>query len=1236
MAGTKSTSQCSLLKPVSVPQCMQDGEKFIKWDEDSGSGTPVTLRVDAEGFYLYWVDQNKEMDMLDITSIRDARTGKYAKIPKDSKLKQIVTMGSQDTLEEKTVTICYGSDFVNLTYINFCCTKKDIAQLWTEEILKIVYNMLQLNSSTLRFLKKVHSRLTLLTDKTGKIPIKNVIKIFTQNKEDRKRVEKALDISGFPSGKNDALSLQKFQFEDFFNFYKNLTQRTEVEKIFEELCGTQKRRFMTAAQFVEFLNKTQRDPRLNEILYPYANTSRAKDLIQQYEPNKYNAQRGQLSFDGFLQYLMSEDNPIISASKLDLSDDMDQPLPHYFINSSHNTYLTGHQLTGKSAVEMYRQCLLAGCRCVELDFWNGRTEEPVIVHGYTFVPEIPAKEVIEAIAESAFKTSDYPVILSFENHCNPRQQAKIAQYCREIFGENLLDAPLESHKLEPGSELPPPSLLRRKIIIKNKKKHHHHHHKKNQNSSNTSDGSSAVAATQGNGDVPHVHAPPLQSRQGSKDSTQDDDDDDDESSSADEIEDDVAEETKGLHDKIPAEKAAAQETEAGAEISALVNYVQPVHFSSFENSEKKNRPYEMSSFDEKQATTLLKESPVEFVNYNKHQLSRVYPSGTRFDSSNFMPQVFWNAGCQLVALNYQTLDLAMQLNLGIFEYNHRCGYLLKPEFMRRQDRRLDPFAESTVDGIIAGTVSVHVISAQFLTDRRVGVYVEVDMFGLPADTVRKKFRTKIVPNNGINPIFDEEAFVFKKVVLPELASLRIAAYEESGRLIGHRVLPVVGLCPGYRHIALRNESGQPLPLATLFVHVVVKDYVPDTMSDFAEALANPIKYQSELEKREQQLAILTDDTDIVEDQEETAPTARQQRSPSTCVPAMAVKMVSAELTLMGPDRSPRPSLAHAFVSTDSSGSFSGVPVDGAADGAPVDGTLPQKTQERTENTTKTGPPPVNNCPSDSGEEELVAESLEKLMENKAVKEKKLELEKKLESLRKKHEKERARIQIHKSSQDSEKSKSKFSMSHKLVKRLSSKNITDMQHQHHHESSELSESEGETTRHAGSTGLPRSHSERLLAMFRDHIHQERELHERYHELVYSAVEKLMAASQASQMKLLRALLDRETAEVMRRLQSARRDEVKALAKVHRDRDEMVRVKREVDAATVDRGVAERMRLTQLYERRRCRLETAHEQVRQKFQAEKEKAQTALKKEYEGRFAKIEEELKAAKANFDVAQ
>lgn len=115
-------------------------------------------------------------------------------------------------------------------------------------------------------------------------------------------------------------------------------------------CGssTKQKVLMTAPQLQNFLNNTQRDPRLNEILHPYANPDRSKELINLYEPNKYNASRGQLSLDGFLQYLMSEDNPVMATSKIDLCDDMDQPLAHYFINSSHNTYLTGNHsyLTG--------------------------------------------------------------------------------------------------------------------------------------------------------------------------------------------------------------------------------------------------------------------------------------------------------------------------------------------------------------------------------------------------------------------------------------------------------------------------------------------------------------------------------------------------------------------------------------------------------------------------------------------------------------------------------------------------------------------------------------------------------------------------------------------------------------------------------------------------------------------------------------------------------------------------
>ena len=72
--------------------------------------------------------------------------------------------------------------------------------------------------------------------------------------------------------------------------------------------------------------------------------------------------------------------------------------------------------------------------------------------------------------------------------------------------------------------------------------------------------------------------------------------------------------------------------------------------------------------------------------------------------------MFWNVGCQLVALNFQTLDVGMQLNLGKFEYNNKCGYLLKPEIMRRTDvnKQFDPFAESPLDGIVAAALSIRV------------------------------------------------------------------------------------------------------------------------------------------------------------------------------------------------------------------------------------------------------------------------------------------------------------------------------------------------------------------------------------------------------------------------------------------------------------------------------------------------------------------------------------------------
>ena len=75
-----------------------------------------------------------------------------------------------------------------------------------------------------------------------------------------------------------------------------------------------------------------------------------------------------------------------------------------------------------------------------------------------------------------------------------------------------------------------------------------------------------------------------------------------------------------------------------------------------------------------------------------------------------------------------------------------------------------------------------------------------------------------------------------QIVLPELAVLRFGVYDESGRLLGQRVLPLEGLQSGYRHISLRTEGNIPLSLPALFCHIVLKTYVPEGYSGERESV----------------------------------------------------------------------------------------------------------------------------------------------------------------------------------------------------------------------------------------------------------------------------------------------------------------------------------------------------------------------------------------------------------------
>uniref|UniRef100_A0A4X2KMV6 1-phosphatidylinositol 4,5-bisphosphate phosphodiesterase n=1 Tax=Vombatus ursinus TaxID=29139 RepID=A0A4X2KMV6_VOMUR len=826
----------SLLHPVLLPPEVKSyltrGERFIKWDDETSVASPVILRVDPNGYYLYWTYQSKEMEFLDITSIRDTRFGKFAKMPKTQKLREVFNLDFPDnTFLLKTLTVVSGPDMVDLTFHNFVSYKENVSKDWAEDVLALAKNPLAANAPRSRFLDKILVKLKMQLNPEGKIPVKNFFQMFPA---DRKRVEAALSACHLPKGKNDSINPEDFPEPVYRSFLMNLCPRPEIDEIFTSHHAKAKP-YMTKEHLTKFINQKQRDARLNSLLFPPARPDQVQCLIEKYEPSGINIQRGQLSPEGMVWFLCGPENSIVAQDKLILHQDMSQPLNHYFINSSHNTYLTAGQFSGPSSSEMYRQVLLSGCRCVELDCWKGKPpeEEPIITHGFTMTTDILFKDAVEAIAESAFKTSLYPVILSFENHVDsPRQQAKMAEYCRTIFGDMLLTEPLDRFPVKPGVPLPSPQDLLGKILIKNKK---------NQAPAPVPPKKELCEETEGfSQPSPAMGEDTVWVGEEEAELEEEEEEEEEESGNLDE------EEIKKMQSD---EGTAGLEVTAYEEMSSLVNYIQPTKFISFEFSSQKNRSYVISSFTELKAYDLLTKSPVQFVDYNKRQMSRIYPKGTRMDSSNYSPQMFWNAGCQMVALNFQTMDMPMQQNMALFEFNGQTGYLLKHEFMRRPDKQFDPFSVDRIDVVVATTLSITVISGQFLSERSVRTYVEVEVFGLPGDP-KRRYRTKLTPNaNSINPVWKEDPFVFEKIMMPELASLRVAVLEEGGKFIGHRIIPVHALQSGYHHLCLRSESNMPLTMPVLFVFLEMKDYVPDTWADLTVALANPIKFFNAQDKK---------------------------------------------------------------------------------------------------------------------------------------------------------------------------------------------------------------------------------------------------------------------------------------------------------------------------------------------------------------------------------------------------
>ncbi|KAM6381878.1 1-phosphatidylinositol 4,5-bisphosphate phosphodiesterase zeta-1 [Alca torda] len=575
--------------------------------------------------------------------------------------------------------------------------------------------------------------------------------------------------------------------EDFRAIYRAIVHRVEFQELFRAYSPNNK--ILADTELVEFLRKEQYETEGCETM--------ALEIILKHEPIEEVKKRRQMSFEGFIRYMNSEDCLIFKSDHRTVYQDMNHPLCDYFISSSHNTYLVSDQLIGPSDLWGYTSALLKGCRCLEIDCWDGSNNEPVVYHGHTLTSKILFHSVIQVIDKYAFVASDYPVVLSLENHCSPKQQEVMAEYLESILGDKLLTSTIGDTDV---TQLPSPEALKFKILVKNKKV-------------GTIEEGMLRRNLDSHGETGEI----------SDLENMSDEDESDERAPLFPRNDSSKRKSEQKPPAPPRKKAKMKKTKIALALSDLVIYTKSEKFVSFEHSLANQKCYENNSIGETRARKFVKHSANEFVSHTSRFITRIYPKGTRTTSSNYNPQEFWNVGCQMVALNFQTPGVQMELQNGKFLDNGGCGYVLKPEFLRKHDSTFTPQNVGRYSKPMS--LSIRLISGHQLPPsnlsktNKADPLVHIEIYGVPEDQTKKK--SSVIKSNALSPRWDE-TFSFT-VQVPELALIRFYVEDEislvANDFLGQYTLPLLSLSKGYRSVPLFSKDGDNLKPASLFVHI---------------------------------------------------------------------------------------------------------------------------------------------------------------------------------------------------------------------------------------------------------------------------------------------------------------------------------------------------------------------------------------------------------------------------------
>ena len=604
---------------------------------------------------------------------------------------------------------------------------------------------------------------------------------------------------------------------DVYNFF-----RVEQKELISELESLQ-----LVINFISGIDpqiKRKINKKIQNSFVKYNFSLRQTEIKKIYEKveKKYNTKKieVQLNIREFNDMLNSFPLTVYNFNKFVSKLDLNQPLTDYFINSTHNTYLTGHQLKGYSSAKMYSLSLLEGYRLVELDCYNGEGDNIIITHGYTLVTKLNLVDILKEIKSSAFVKSPLPVILSIENHCDEYHQNIMAQKFKEI----LVDIYIFPYDKKP-QYLPTLKELQNKFIIKlggkrlwfddeikkpNIKERYVFRGRRNEKLKklilidNFKDVVDSDEETSKDNNEEDEEEKNIDMNKIEKILT----DSDNLPLKKSTMLSDIKEEKAIIKDeKLKAKSEEVKESNTSENLENLRG-MPSAKFNYEEIEANKYKPWECLTLKCKKFIKYESEpeKQKEIIKLSQHCILKAYPDS--FSSENYDIIKCWRCGCQIAAINIQALENDFTLFNKVFFYqNKKCGYVLKPNRLLDKNIIIDKTPNSKIEFKILSCYNLLKLleANEEILYERGKIKMEIYPLGSEKDDLNPHKIYKLKGGLMFPVIIENNEDIKYQIYEDELGGIMIK-FTYEGKMVGRGCIPYCLMKNGYRRIPIFDNE----------------------------------------------------------------------------------------------------------------------------------------------------------------------------------------------------------------------------------------------------------------------------------------------------------------------------------------------------------------------------------------------------------------------------------------------